>query len=64
MGYFLGQENMILSHNETNYGKNKVTFGTGEVDIMSKRDELWDRTWSLFGTGLTYGHNKTNFGTE
>ncbi len=34
-GDFLGQENMILSHNETNMGQNKVTFGTGEVDIMS-----------------------------
>jgi hypothetical protein len=32
-------------------GQNKVTFGTGEVDIKSQRDELWDRTRSLFGTG-------------
>jgi hypothetical protein len=31
----LGQKNMILSHNKTNYGTNKVTFGTGEVDITS-----------------------------
>ncbi len=56
-GDFLGQEKLILGHNETNYGtnrvtfwdrrswflviirqimeKDKVTFGTGEVDIES-----------------------------
>ncbi len=34
-GDFLGQEKLILRHNETNYGTNRVTFGTGEVDIES-----------------------------
>ncbi len=24
--YFLGQEKLILGHNETNYGTNRVTF--------------------------------------
>jgi hypothetical protein len=32
-------------------GQNKVTFGSGEVDITSQQDEIWDRTSSLFGTG-------------
>ncbi len=32
-------------------GQNEVTFGTGEVDITPKQDEIWDRTRSLFGTG-------------
>ncbi len=32
-------------------GQNEVTFGTGEVDITSIYDEIWDRTRSLFGTG-------------
>ncbi len=32
-------------------GENKVTFGTGEVDIVTQLDELLDRTRSLFGTG-------------
>ncbi len=32
-------------------GQNVVTFGTGEVDITSQQDEIWDRTKSLFGTG-------------
>ncbi len=31
--------------------QDKVTFGIGEVDIESQRDEIWDRTRSLFGTG-------------
>ncbi len=31
--------------------QDKVTFGTGEVDIGSKRGEIWDKTSSLFGTG-------------
>ncbi len=26
-GYFLGQEKLILGHNMTNYGTNKVIFG-------------------------------------
>jgi hypothetical protein len=34
-----------------NYGTNKVTFGIGEVDIESQRDELWDKTRRLLGTG-------------
>jgi hypothetical protein len=31
--------------------QDKVTFGTGEVDIKSQRGEIWDRTRLLFGTG-------------
>jgi hypothetical protein len=29
---------------------NKLIFGTGEVDIGSSQDELWDITMLLFGT--------------
>ncbi len=32
-------------------GLNKMTFGTGEVDFGSLRDELWDITMCFFGTG-------------
>jgi hypothetical protein len=31
-------------------GQNKAVFGTGEVDITSEQDEIWNRTRSLFGT--------------
>ncbi len=31
--------------------QDKVTFGTGEVDIESKGDKIWDRTRPFFGTG-------------
>jgi hypothetical protein len=31
--------------------QDKMTFGTGEVDIESKQDEIRERTRSLFGTG-------------
>jgi hypothetical protein len=34
-GDFLGQEKLILGHNQKNYGTNRVIFGTGEVDIES-----------------------------
>jgi hypothetical protein len=30
-------------------GHNDVTFGTGEVDIGTSQDDLWDKTRSLFG---------------
>jgi hypothetical protein len=30
-------------------GHNDVPFGTGEVDIGTSRDELWDKPRSLFG---------------
>ena len=29
--------------------QDKVTFGTGGVDIGTSRDELWDKTRSLIG---------------
>jgi hypothetical protein len=32
-------------------GQNEATFGTGEVNIGSLQDEIWDRSRSLFGTG-------------
>ncbi len=50
-GNFLGQEKLILGHNEASYGTNDVNFGTGEVDIGSLWEELWDKTSWLFGTG-------------
>jgi hypothetical protein len=34
-GDFFGQEKLILGHSKMNYGLNRVTFGTGEVDIES-----------------------------
>ncbi len=34
-GDFLGQEKLTLGHNEMNYVTNRVTFGTGEVNIES-----------------------------
>ncbi len=34
-----------------NMGQNEVIFGTGEVDIGSLQDELWDITMWHFGTG-------------
>jgi hypothetical protein len=34
-GDFLGQEKLILSQTRQIMGQNKVTFGTGEVDIES-----------------------------
>jgi hypothetical protein len=32
-------------------GQNEVTFGIGEDKITPQKDEIWDRTRSLFGTG-------------
>ncbi len=34
-GDFWGQDKLILGHDVTNYGTNRVTFGTGEYDIES-----------------------------
>jgi hypothetical protein len=30
-----GTGEVVIGHNETNYGTHKVTFGTGKVDIES-----------------------------
>jgi hypothetical protein len=30
-------------------GHNDVTFETGEADIGTSQDELWDKTRSIFG---------------
>ena len=46
--------------------QDKVTFGTGEVDI-TRYNEMKYKTEQGHFWGqekLTYGHNKTNFGTE
>ncbi len=46
-------------------GQTGWLFGTGEVDNESQQDELWNKTrWLLGQEELTYGHDKTNFGTE
>jgi hypothetical protein len=42
----------------------KVTFGTGEVDIGSLHDELWDKGDFLGQKKLILSHNKTNYGTK
>jgi hypothetical protein len=42
-----------------------VTFGTGEVDIESKQDKLWDKQGDFLGQEkLILSHNKTNYGTK
>jgi hypothetical protein len=47
-------------------GQNKVTFGTGEVDITHHNEIKYGTEQGQFlgQEKLTYGHNKTNFGTE
>jgi hypothetical protein len=42
-----------------------VTFGTGEVDIGSQQDKLWDKQDNFLGQEeLILSHNKTNCGTK
>jgi hypothetical protein len=42
-----------------------VTFGTGEVDIRSSRDESWGKQGDFLGhEKLILSHNKTNYGTK
>ncbi len=39
-----------MGHNTMNFGTYHCGFfGTGEVDIGTSRDELWDKTRLLFG---------------
>ncbi len=47
-------------------GQNKVTFGTGEVDITwhNKMKYGTEQGHFLGQEKLTYGHDKMNFGTE
>jgi hypothetical protein len=47
-------------------GQNKVTFGTGEVDITCHNETKYgtERGHFLGQEKLTYGLNKMNFGTE
>ncbi len=47
-------------------GQNKVTFGTGEVDITChNKMKYGTERGHFFGQEkLTYGHNEMNFGTE
>ncbi len=47
-------------------GQNKVTFGTGEIDITCYNEMKYGTEWGHFlrQEKLTYGHNKMNFGTE
>ncbi len=47
-------------------GQNKVTFGTGEVDITrhNKMKFGTEQGHFLEQKKLTYGHNKTNFGND
>ncbi len=47
-------------------GQNKVTFGTGEVDIKHHNEMKYgtERGRFLGQEKLTYGHNETNFETE
>ena len=47
-------------------GQNKVTFGTGEVDITwhNKMKYGTEQGHFLGQEKSTYGHNETNFGTE
>ncbi len=48
---FLGQEKLILGHNEINYGTNRVTFLGQEKLILShnetnygtRRGDVWDK---------------------
>ncbi len=46
--------------------QDKVTFGTGEVDIKSHKEVKYGTEWGHFleQKKLTYGHDKINFGTE
>ena len=46
--------------------QNKVTFGTGQVDITSHNGMKYGTEQGHFlgQEKLTYGHNKTIFGTE
>ncbi len=46
---FLGQEEMILGHNVTNYGTNEVTFG--------------DRSWCRVIMRQIMGQHEVTFGT-
>ncbi len=47
-------------------GQNKVTFGTGEVNITHHNEmKYWTEQGHVLGQEkLTYGHNKTNFQTD
>jgi hypothetical protein len=47
-------------------GQNKVTFGTGEVDITHHNEIKYgtEKGHFLGLEKLTYGHSKTNFGIE
>jgi hypothetical protein len=47
-------------------GQNKVTFGTGEVNITyhSKMKYGTEQGHFLEQEKMTHGHNETNFGTE
>ncbi len=49
-GDFLGQEKLILGHNMTNYGTNRVTFGDRRI-------------WYWVITRRIMGKNKVTFGT-
>jgi hypothetical protein len=47
---FLGQEKLILGHDETNYGINRVTFGDeklilshNQTNYGTKRGDFWER---------------------
>ncbi len=40
-------------------------FGTGEVDIGSYQDKLWDKQGDFLGQAkLILSHNKMNYGTN
>jgi hypothetical protein len=47
-------------------GQNKVTFGTGEVDITRHTEMKYGTEQGHFlgQVKLTYDHNETNFGTD
>ncbi len=46
-------------------GQTGGLLGTGEYDIESKQDELWDKTWWLLGQEKSILHlNKVKYGTE
>ncbi len=46
-------------------GQTGWLLGTGEVDIESQQDKLWDKTrWLLGLDKLILGHKKMKYGTE
>ncbi len=47
-GHFLGQEKLTLGPHKMKYGT-ECFFGTGEVNLWSPQDELWDMTMCLLG---------------